>query len=338
MFEWLRRLFGGGPRADRDAGPIVSRRDRGMGEQGTPPRAERRPRAESERAPLAAIRVALPDDRSQLGTLTALGHDGRALEAARRVAGQANREIAARHRNASADRTRPFGDTPLGDYRLAERIPLRVMPETLAELVGRMDALVFEPAGGEAEEARAAGRGMLVLHANMAGAGCGSLALDPADMRRLLQLAPLDPARAADPITLQVGALSPAQVGKPVAPGTVDVGDPWEAMLVLAGRSPTDDLRQTEDRYDSPYAGDRRASDTLSDLGYGIGAYSGSRPRRETSRSEAARDEPTTADAAQGEPGEGGPPPSQSRDDGGSTGLEDRSGSDWAPTAGAYDR
>ncbi len=339
MFGWLKRLFGG-ESAESENRPIVQRRDHGFGPRATPPRAEpKRGTTSSEAAPLARLRIELPDDRTRLGRLTALGKDGQALDTSWPAAGQANRAIAARHGNELAARERRFGDTPLGTYRIVERISYRVMPSELAELAGNMDALIAQATAGEANAAASAGRGPLVIHANTGGgggAGCGSLALDAADMRRLLRLAPLMPERAQTPIEVEIARLPLSQAGKASAAGAVDVGDPWEAMLVLSGRSPIDDVNRTDDRYDSPASSDLYAADRMRDLGYAVGTYRSSRSRTDDNRAEQVR----SSDDRQTDAGGGDAPPPQSRagDDAGDSGMDNRAGSDASPTGGAYDR
>lgn len=112
------------------------------------------------------IRVKLPNDRTKTGTLALIDPiTGLPIAGPFPVLGRAARNTASNKGNPGADPLKPYGDTPLGGYRI-NRIqsngPGTTRPE---EIYGAAGSIVMDPVSGDAAAAKANGRTGLLIHA-----------------------------------------------------------------------------------------------------------------------------------------------------------------------------
>lgn len=112
------------------------------------------------------IRVQLPDDRNKTGILELIDPiTGLPLAGPFPVLGRAARNTAASKGNPGAVSTKPFGDTPLGGYRI-ERIQSNGSGTSRPiEVYGSAGSIVMDPTSGDAATAKANGRVGLLIHA-----------------------------------------------------------------------------------------------------------------------------------------------------------------------------
>jgi hypothetical protein len=141
------------------------------------------------------VTIYLPANRDLAGALFFRGDTGQHLAGPFSVCGRANDVIAAEHGNKTRDRLLPYGDFPLGTYRVLGGIATGRGTVLGERSYGRAGALVLEPIAGEAALAEATGRFFQVIHGGGAPrtgdllATCGSLRLTDKDMPHLLRLA-----------------------------------------------------------------------------------------------------------------------------------------------------
>ena len=117
--------------------------------------------------------VRLPEDRSQTGSLTLESEDGVVLAGPFEVCGRADDLTAARHGNAGRDPMLPYGDTPLGVYRVAHIVASGEGTDFPADDFGPHGLVVLEPAAALAALADANGRFQLLIQGGSAAQGRG---------------------------------------------------------------------------------------------------------------------------------------------------------------------
>ena len=107
--------------------------------------------------------VTLPVNRDFEGVLRLEDQNGHLVAGPFAVCGRADREAAGRHANPSCNALLPFGDTPLGRYRMAGILPTGRRTNLPAERFGPYGVVVLKPAAGEAALADANGRFCIVI-------------------------------------------------------------------------------------------------------------------------------------------------------------------------------
>ncbi len=138
--------------------------------------------------------VRLPDDRSFAGLLRLESDEGTLLAGAFEVCGRADDRMAALHGNVRRDPRLPYGDTPLGAYRVARVLESGEGTGFLADQFGPNGVVVLEPVAGEAALADANGRFQVLIQGGSRGPGdClrttnGSLRLSDRDQRELVRI------------------------------------------------------------------------------------------------------------------------------------------------------
>jgi hypothetical protein len=137
--------------------------------------------------------VILPENRDLEGVLRLEEQNGRLVAGPFAVCGRADGEVAGRHGNSSRQALLPFGDTPLGRYRIAGIVPTGRRTNLSAERFGPYGVVVLKPAAGEAALADANGRFCIVIQGGKLGPGRrlrptnGSLRLADKDQKRLVR-------------------------------------------------------------------------------------------------------------------------------------------------------
>lgn len=137
--------------------------------------------------------VTLPRNRDFEGSLRLEDHNGRLLAGPFAVCGRADGEMARRYGNSSRQTVLPFGDTPLGRYRMAGVLPSGARTSLPAERFGPYGVIVLRPMAGEAALADANGRFYIVIQGGKLGPGrrlrptSGSLRLADKDQKRLVR-------------------------------------------------------------------------------------------------------------------------------------------------------
>jgi hypothetical protein len=137
--------------------------------------------------------VTLPVNRDFEGILRLEDDKGRLVAGPFAVCGRADREAAGQHGNPSCKALLPFGDTPLGGYRMAGILPTGRRTNLPAERFGPYGVVVLEPTAGEAALADANGRFNIVIQGGKLGRGRrlrptnGSLRLADKDQKRLIR-------------------------------------------------------------------------------------------------------------------------------------------------------
>ncbi len=137
--------------------------------------------------------VELPKNRDLAGRLSLIGDDGSTIAGPFAVAGRALDGPARAHGNPRRLPLLPYGDTPLGTYRLTRRISMRGADIRSVQRFGRFGIAVLTPAGGDAALADAAGRFEIWVHGGPPSRDCalratnGALRLANSDQRRLMR-------------------------------------------------------------------------------------------------------------------------------------------------------
>jgi hypothetical protein len=137
--------------------------------------------------------VSLPANREFEGRLTLEEENGRVLAGPFPVCGLADRAAAGRHGNPSGQPLLPYGDTPLGRYRIAGIHATGRKTSLSAELFGPHGVIVLTPTAGDAALADANGRFCIAIQGGTLGPGRrlrptnGSLRLTDKDQRALVR-------------------------------------------------------------------------------------------------------------------------------------------------------
>ena len=109
------------------------------------------------------IQVVLHPNRVQLGQLTVLDDDGAALFGPVPCLGKADNQDAIQHNNPTRDPKLPFGDTPTGEYSIAELVT-HAKGETTRHTYGAFPSVLLDPQSGDALTAKQNGREGLMIH------------------------------------------------------------------------------------------------------------------------------------------------------------------------------
>jgi hypothetical protein len=110
------------------------------------------------------IRIELPRDRDYCGRLLVLDDAGTILFGPEWCAGRANDEAALRRGNDSRSCLLPYGDTPLGHYRLRRFISMRDASDRALKQFGRFGIVSLGATGGQALMADSVGRFEIWIH------------------------------------------------------------------------------------------------------------------------------------------------------------------------------
>lgn len=113
------------------------------------------------------IEILLPRDRSSLGTLQAFNDDGEPVVGPVKCLGKADNAAAKLHGNPDRISIKPFGDTPTGEYRVAQLISHS--GETEIHTYGTYPSILLDPLAGDALTAKQNGRLGLMIHGGDAG-------------------------------------------------------------------------------------------------------------------------------------------------------------------------
>jgi len=112
------------------------------------------------------VRVKLPQDRRNTGTLELVDTaTGLRVFGPVPALGRAARNTAAAHHNPNANSTQPFGDTPLGGYRVPRVLASGAGTSHPAAAYGSAGVVVLDPVSGDAQVAENNGRTGLLIHA-----------------------------------------------------------------------------------------------------------------------------------------------------------------------------
>jgi len=139
------------------------------------------------------IIIELAADRTLLGTLRLMDDGGRIFAGPFKALGRSDRKTAAAKRNPTADRLKPYGDTPCGVFDLIDIVHTAEDTKIDFSKYGKHGAIRLRPVDGAAARAEQFGRTGLMIHggeASPSGAlrptnGCIRLSDD--DMRLLLE-------------------------------------------------------------------------------------------------------------------------------------------------------
>src|SRR3990167_9006497 len=115
----------------------------------------------------ALLQSRLPADRTRAGTLW-MEEDGTVVWGPVPCLAQADNAGATAHKNPSRDPLRPYGDHPLGRYRITAWVPTGTDPKEVREYCPH-GKLVLDPIAGPALEAKQNGRYALLLHGGAVG-------------------------------------------------------------------------------------------------------------------------------------------------------------------------
>ena len=116
------------------------------------------------------LRIQLPKDRNYTGVLRVEDDLGRALAGPFLVCARANDLAASEHGNPRRLQALPYGDTPVGGYRIARIAGTGRGTQFEASQFGRAGIIVLEPVSGEAAIAEANGRWYIGIHGGAPGA------------------------------------------------------------------------------------------------------------------------------------------------------------------------
>lgn len=177
------------------------------------------------------IKVVLSENRDNTGRLELLDETGTRLAGPFPAYGRSDSSKAAAHGNPKRDRTKLYGDTPLGEYAVPEIVRTGQAAGYPDHSYGPNGALRLDPVGGEALAAKQNGRKGLLIHGGDPGGGGrlrathGCIRLSNDDIRRLIEAirnATDDPKRRTCTVT-EIAA----SIGPPGDPESgEDVGDP----------------------------------------------------------------------------------------------------------------
>lgn len=182
---------------------------------------------------MAKLIVSLPEDRGYAGTLRVENGRGRVLAGPFPVCGRADGAAARRHDNRARNPLLPFGDTPLGRYRVVGVLPGGT--DWPADRFGPHGVVVLQPTAGEAALADANGRFHLLIQGGRLGRGRrlrptnGALRLANRDQKRLIDLL-----RRRRDVVCECVPMSTTPASLPVAAdGPCDDGDPPRGVADL---------------------------------------------------------------------------------------------------------
>src|SRR5215472_12721980 len=119
---------------------------------------------------MARIKVQLPKDRNYTGVLRVEDDLGRSLAGPFQVCARANDLAASEHGNSRRLQALPYGDTPVGGYRVLRIVGTGRGTQFDVSQYGRAGIIVLEPVSGEAAIAEANGRWYIGIHGGAPGA------------------------------------------------------------------------------------------------------------------------------------------------------------------------
>jgi len=119
---------------------------------------------------MAKIKLELPKDRNYTGVLRVEDDLGRSLAGPFIVCARANDLAASEHGNPRRLQALPYGDTPVGGYRVARIVAAGRGTQFEVSQFGRTGIIVLEPVSGEAAIAEANGRWYIGIHGGDPGA------------------------------------------------------------------------------------------------------------------------------------------------------------------------
>src|SRR5262249_29384096 len=137
--------------------------------------------------------VRLPEDRDVTGSLVLEDGDDVILAGTFEVSGRADDGEGARHGNPGRNPLLPYGDAPLGLYRVTRVLDTGPGTAFPANAFGPNGVVVLEPVAGEAALADANGRFQVLIQGGSPGLGGrlrttnGSLRLADSDQKELLR-------------------------------------------------------------------------------------------------------------------------------------------------------
>jgi len=109
------------------------------------------------------IQVVLHPNRLQLGDLTVVDDDAAMLLGPVPCLGKADNKDAGLHKNPKRDPKLPFGDTPTGEYAVAELVS-HTKGETNLHTYGAHPSILLDPQSGDALAAKENHREGLMIH------------------------------------------------------------------------------------------------------------------------------------------------------------------------------
>ena len=140
---------------------------------------------------MARVIVELPAVRSDVGWLRVEDDRGEIVAGAFPVCGRASDKVAAQHGNLARCALLPYGDTPLGEYRIRQTSGSGSGTVYPAEKYGSYGVAILTPIAGEAALAEANGRFFLLIQGGSTGRlrpTCGSLRLFDEHQRQLMRV------------------------------------------------------------------------------------------------------------------------------------------------------
>jgi hypothetical protein len=110
------------------------------------------------------LRIELPANRDYTGTISLLAEDGNCIAGPFAVCARSGDRLADEHGNPSRTTTLPYGDTPLGIYRVAAFTPTGTGTKYRRDLFGAHGAFILHAVSGDAALAEANGRFEILIH------------------------------------------------------------------------------------------------------------------------------------------------------------------------------
>jgi hypothetical protein len=200
------------------------------------------------------IIIRLPAQRDYAGQLELQGPGGRTLAGPFDVCARADDAVARNHQNPGRNPLLPFGDVPLGGYRVVQILDSGAGTPYPAEEFGSAGIVLLQPQSGDAILADANGRfGFFIQGGRLSRKGAlrpteGSLRLADRDLRSLLsalrKLGPVDCAcvavrltslRRKVPVAPSQGAVADPSARDPEIPGVTRRS--WLRTVILSGAS-----------------------------------------------------------------------------------------------------
>lgn len=171
------------------------------------------------------IQVELPSNRNMTGTLTLIDPiTGLPIAGPFPVLGRAARNTAAKFGNSGADPLKPYGDTPLGGYRIQKIQSNGDGTSRPVDVYGSAGSILMDPLSGHAATAKANGRIGLLIHAGRQTPTPTPLPSHLKSTNGCLRMLEVD----LKELIKQIGAnslLFPGQVNIKIAPTNGPIGD-----------------------------------------------------------------------------------------------------------------
>jgi hypothetical protein len=148
------------------------------------------------------VRIEFSEDRCLVGSLQVFDDAGVLVFGPLDCLGRADSQDALLHGNPARDSTRPFGDTPTGDYQ-----PVQLVTHSNGEsdlhMYGSYPSLLLDPISGDALQSRVNGRSGLMIHGGTSASngalrpthGCVRLSED--NQRNLVSIVPQSALRSS---------------------------------------------------------------------------------------------------------------------------------------------